>query len=128
MQAYRRQRELAFCAPAKLEFVEHLLHRHRADRTLLFTQDNATAYKVSRRFLIPAITHQTKVRERSEILARLGDGSYGAVVTYNVVSRQGRRRGRERAHRELRSVVGTRAPDRAIRSLRRVRARQPAQP
>jgi superfamily II DNA or RNA helicase len=86
MQAYRRQRELAFCAPAKLDFVEHLLSRHRADRTILFTQDNATCYAVSRRFLIPAITHQTKVRERSEILARFADGSYGAVVTSKVLN------------------------------------------
>lgn len=86
MQAYRRQRELAFCASAKLDYIEHLLHLHRHDRTLLFTQDNATCYAVSRRFLVPAITHQTKVRERSEILARLGDGSYGAVVTSKVLN------------------------------------------
>jgi superfamily II DNA or RNA helicase len=86
MQAYRRQRELAFAAPAKLDLVGRLLHRHRGDRTLLFTQDNATVYAVSRRFLVPAITHQTKVRERSEILARLADGRYGAVVTSRVLN------------------------------------------
>ena len=86
MQAYRRQRELALCAPAKLDFVEHLLARHRSDRTLLFTQDNATCYQVSRRFLVPAITHQTKVRERSELLERFGDGRYGALVTSKVLN------------------------------------------
>jgi len=86
MQAYRRQRELAFCAPAKLDYVQHLLDRHREGRAILFTQDNATCYAVSRRFLVPAITHQTKVRERSEILARLADGSYGAVVTSKVLN------------------------------------------
>jgi superfamily II DNA or RNA helicase len=86
MQAYRRQRELSFCAPAKLDYVAHLLDRHRGDRTILFTQDNATCYAVSRRFLIPAITHQTKVRERSEILARFSEGSYGAVVTSKVLN------------------------------------------
>ncbi|HEX2568549.1 MAG TPA: DEAD/DEAH box helicase family protein [Polyangia bacterium] len=86
MQAYRRQRELAFCAPAKLDYVEYLLHRHRQDRALLFTQDNATCYAVSRRFLIPAITHQTKVRERSELLAGLGSGRYGALVTSKVLN------------------------------------------
>jgi len=86
MQAYRRQRELAFCAPAKLDYVAHLLERHRGGRAILFTQDNATCYAVSRRFLIPAITHQTKVRERSEILGRLSDGSYGAVVTSKVLN------------------------------------------
>jgi superfamily II DNA or RNA helicase len=63
-----------------------LLGRHRADRALLFTQDNATCYAVSRRFLIPAITHQTKIRERSEILERFGEGSYGAVVTSKVLN------------------------------------------
>ena len=86
MTAYQRQRELSFCASGKLDFVEHLLHQHRRDRTLLFTQDNATAYAVSRRFLVPAITHQTRVRERSEILSRLADGSYGAVVTSKVLN------------------------------------------
>jgi superfamily II DNA or RNA helicase len=86
MQAYRRQRELAFSAPAKLEYVDHLLFRHRGDRAILFTQDNATAYRVSRRFLIPVITHQTKVRERSQILAGLADGAYRAVVTSRVLN------------------------------------------
>jgi superfamily II DNA or RNA helicase len=86
MAAYRRQRELAFAAPAKLDYVGLLLDRHRDERTLLFTQDNATAYTLARRFLIPIITHETKVRERSEILAGLADGSYGAVVTSKVLN------------------------------------------
>jgi superfamily II DNA or RNA helicase len=86
MQAYRRQREIAFAAPAKLDYLELLLDRHRADRVLLFTQDNATAYQIARRFLVPVITHETKVRERSEILAGLADGGYGAVVTSKVLN------------------------------------------
>jgi superfamily II DNA or RNA helicase len=86
MQAYRRQREIAFAAPAKLDYVSLLLDRHRADRVLLFTQDNATAYEVSRRFLVPVITHESKVKERSEILAGLADGAYGAVVTSKVLN------------------------------------------
>jgi superfamily II DNA or RNA helicase len=86
MAAYRRQRELAFAAPAKLDYVEHLLHEHRHDRSIVFTQDNATAYGISRRLLIPAITHQTKVTERSEILARLHAGEYTAVVTSKVLN------------------------------------------
>jgi superfamily II DNA or RNA helicase len=90
MQAYRRQREIAFAAPAKLDYLALLLDRHREDRVLLFTQDNATAYQVSRRFLVPVITHETKVRERSDILAGLalgsGAGGYGAVVTSKVLN------------------------------------------
>ena len=46
----------------KLEYVEQLLSRITATTdALVFTQDNATAYGISRRFLVPAITHQTKV-------------------------------------------------------------------
>ncbi|HEV8248128.1 MAG TPA: DEAD/DEAH box helicase family protein [Polyangiaceae bacterium] len=86
MQAYRRQRELAFAAEAKLEYVERLLDLHRAERTLIFTQDNATAYEVSRRFLIPIITHQTKVRERSQILERFRAGQYSAIATSKVLN------------------------------------------
>jgi len=86
MKAYRRQRELAFAASAKLDLVGRLLHRHRHDRAILFTGDNRTAYALSRRFLIPAITHQTKVKERSEILRGLSDGTYAAVVTSRVLN------------------------------------------
>src|SRR5262249_47195036 len=67
--AYRRQRGLALAAPGKLAFLARLLHQHRGDRTIVFTEDNATVYAISRRFLLPAITHQTKAKERSRSLA-----------------------------------------------------------
>lgn len=86
MAAYRRQRELAFSASGKLEYTEHLLHVHRRDRVLLFTQDNATAYGLSRRFLVPVITHQTKVKERTEILTGLREGRYGVIATSRVLN------------------------------------------
>lgn len=86
MRAYRRQRELALASSAKLEYLEHLLSEHRQQRSLVFTQDNATAYTVARRFLIPIITHQTKVKERSEILERFSAGVYRAVVTSKVLN------------------------------------------
>jgi superfamily II DNA or RNA helicase len=86
LRAYRRQRELSFAAPAKLAYVAHLLHEHRRGRAIVFTQDNATAYRISELLLIPAITHQTKVSERSEILARLDQGTYHAVVTSKVLN------------------------------------------
>lgn len=86
MASYRRQRELAFTAPAKIKWLEHLLSVHSRDRAIVFSQDNATAYAVSRRFLLPCITHQTKVKERSAILRGLSDGTYGAVVTSRVLN------------------------------------------
>ncbi len=84
--AYRRQRGLALAAPGKIAFLARLLHQHRADRTIVFTEDNATVYAISRRFLVPAITHQTKVKERSLILAAFNAGELGAVVTSKVLN------------------------------------------
>jgi superfamily II DNA or RNA helicase len=86
MAAYRRQRDLAFAPAAKLDYLEYLLFEHRSDRALLFTQDNATAYAIGRRFLVPVLTHQTKVRERSAILAGLAEGTYRAVATSKVLN------------------------------------------
>lgn len=86
MKAYRRQRELAFAATAKLAYLEHLFSVHKSDRALVFTQDNATAHLVSRTFLVPVITHQTKVTERSAILAGFAAGTYSAVVTSKVLN------------------------------------------
>lgn len=86
MKAYLRQKKLAFAAPSKIDYVDQLLHRHRCDRTLLFTQNNTTAYEVSQRFLIPVITHQTKPSERSEILSGFAEGKYLAIVTSKVLN------------------------------------------
>lgn len=86
LSAYRRQRDLAFTAPAKLAYLERLLHEHRQDRVLVFTQDNATCYKVARTFLVPAITHHTKVKERSHLLAAFATGHYGVLVTSKVLN------------------------------------------
>ncbi len=86
MAAYRKQRSLALAATGKLEYLQHLLQLHRQDRMIVFTQDNATAYGVSRRFLIPIITHQTKIKERSEILKGFDAGRYRALVTSKVLN------------------------------------------
>jgi len=86
MQAYRRQRSLAFASEAKLDYAEFLLQEHRHDRVLFFTQENATAYELSTRLLIPALTHHTKVSERSEILEGFCGERYGAIATSKVLN------------------------------------------
>jgi len=84
--AYRKQRQLALAASGKLQELERILHAHRRDRTIVFTEDNATVYEIARRFLLPAITHQTKVKERSWILQALNAGELTAVVTSKVLN------------------------------------------
>ena len=85
-QAYREQRRLSLAAPAKLEVLQGLLDRHRGDRVLIFTHDNATVYQIARRFLVPAITHQTKAKERRQILECFQSGDYPVVVTSRVLN------------------------------------------
>ena len=85
-QAYREQRRLSLAAPAKLDVLQGLLDRHRRDRILIFTHDNATVYQIARRFLVPAITHQTKAKERRHILESFQSGDYPVVVTSRVLN------------------------------------------
>jgi superfamily II DNA or RNA helicase len=84
--AYRRQKTMALAAPGKIAHLARLLHQHRGDRTIVFTEDNATVYAISRRFLLPAITHQTKIKERARILAAFNAGELTAVVTSKVLN------------------------------------------
>lgn len=84
--AYRRQKTISQASGAKLRMLETLLERHRHDRALIFTSDNDTVYRISRRFLVPAITHQTKVKERHETLQKFNAGDYPFLVTSRVLN------------------------------------------
>jgi len=86
LDAYYEQRRLAFSAQAKFDVCAKLLNRHRGQRVLIFTNDNATAYEVSRRLLLPIITHQTLVSERRKILSRFHDGTWPFLVTSRVLN------------------------------------------
>ncbi len=86
MEGFRRSRTLAFGAEAKLAFCGQLLADHPNDKAIFFTQDNHTARRISQQFLVPLITHETKVAERMAILKGLTDGTYAAVVTSKVLN------------------------------------------
>jgi superfamily II DNA or RNA helicase len=84
--AYREQRTLALAAPAKLNLLARLLDRHGGDRVIIFTHDNATVHTIARQFLVPVITHQTKTKERREVLLRFNQGTYPIVATSKVLN------------------------------------------
>lgn len=86
MRAYRTQKAIERGASAKFATLETLLQRHSGERALIFTGDNATVYQVARRYLIPAITSQTKIKERADILAKFHSGEYTVVVTCQVLN------------------------------------------
>jgi superfamily II DNA or RNA helicase len=86
MLAHRAARQIAFGTQAKLLTLAGLLEQHYQDRVLVFTDDNAMVYRISQAFLIPAITHQSKVKERHEILQNFREGTYPRVVTSRVLN------------------------------------------
>ena len=76
-----------------------LLDRHNGDRVLIFTHDNATVYKIARQFLVPVITHQTKTKERREILLQFNAGDVPDRRDLAGPERRGERpRGQRRDH------------------------------
>ena len=86
MLAYRRHRKIALGTISKLRVLEDILKTHPRDHVLIFTNDNETVYEISRSFLIPAITHQTRTRERREILQDFNAGVCLALVTSKVLN------------------------------------------
>jgi superfamily II DNA or RNA helicase len=86
LQAWHAMRGIIAGAGAKLAMLEKLFRRHAADQAIVFAATNEMAYKISQLFLIPAITHHTKVRERRSIFKRFECGEYKAVVTSRVLN------------------------------------------
>lgn len=85
-QAWQRSRRLMHGAEAKLRVTADLLRRHADRRVLIFTNDNATVYEISRRLLVPAITHQTDLRERQALLAGFSTGELPVLATSRVLN------------------------------------------
>ncbi|HEY9827486.1 MAG TPA: DEAD/DEAH box helicase family protein [Stenomitos sp.] len=86
MLAHREARAIAFGTEGKLRVLADLLAQHYPDQTLIFTDDNATVYRISQDFLIPAITHQTPVKERHDILSKFRSGEYPTLVASRVLN------------------------------------------
>lgn len=86
MLAHRDAKAIALGTEGKLRVLEELLARHPQQRVLIFTNDNAAVYRISETFLIPAITHQTAVKERHAILQRFRDGTYPTLVVSHVLN------------------------------------------
>ena len=86
MLAYRESKRIALGTDAKLRVLADLLARHKNDRTLIFTAENEMVYRISEQFLIPAITHQTGIKERREWLEAFNHGNVLALATSKVLN------------------------------------------
>jgi superfamily II DNA or RNA helicase len=86
MKAYRESKRIALGTNAKMRVLQDLLVRHRQDKVLIFTHENQMVYQISQDFLIPAITHETNVKERKFWLDALNKGDVLALATSKVLN------------------------------------------
>lgn len=86
MKAYRNQKKIALGTESKLRVLQDLLVRHKHDRVLVFTAENEMVYQISQDYLIPAITHETNVKERKFWLDAFNKGDVLALCTSKVLN------------------------------------------
>ncbi len=83
--SWNEARKIAINSKAKLRVLQDLLESHREDKVIIFTEYNEMAEEISKRFLIPLITHRTSRREREKILNAFKIGAVTKVVTSKVL-------------------------------------------
>ena len=83
--ARNRALDVAFNSEAKLDRLEEILRSNPDERILIFTQHNDLVFKISRRFLVPFITHTTAKEERYDVLKSFRQGEYRAIATSKVL-------------------------------------------
>ncbi|MBX7172710.1 MAG: DEAD/DEAH box helicase family protein [Pyrinomonadaceae bacterium] len=86
MKAYRNYKKIALGTEAKLHVLQDLLIRHRHDKVLIFTAENEMVYRISNDYLVPAITHETNVKERKFWLDAFNNGDVLALATSKVLN------------------------------------------
>ncbi|RZN63372.1 MAG: DEAD/DEAH box helicase [Methanonatronarchaeia archaeon] len=85
VRAKNKARQVAYSSEAKVRELGRLLDKHRDDRIIIFTRYNEMVHRISKRFFIPAITHETGKSERESILNRFREGRYNAIISSKVL-------------------------------------------
>jgi superfamily II DNA or RNA helicase len=83
--ARNRAVDIALNSQSKIDTLAKLLKTYGEEKTLIFTRHNSLVYRISSRFLIPAITHRTPKEERRSILNEFRHGEYRVIVTSQVL-------------------------------------------
>ncbi len=83
--ARNRASDIALNSKSKIDALRGILESNPGEKTIIFTQHNRLVYRLSRLFLIPAITHSTPKDERAEVLDRFRSGVYRVIVTSKVL-------------------------------------------
>ena len=85
-EAFLEQREIARGGKEKIAILRRIFREHRGERVIIFTADNATAYTIGRKYMLPVLTHHTKSSERKEFLELFRQGRYPVLVTSQVLN------------------------------------------
>ena len=85
LMAWRKAREIAFSARIKVDAVRYVLSQNRGKKTLIFAEDTATAYLISKEFLVPCITYLTPGQERKEYFEMFRSGEISVLATSRVL-------------------------------------------
>ena len=83
--AWRASREVVAYPDDKRRVVGELLAKHAAQRVLVFTGDNRTAYAIARELLVYPITHEIGRKERARALDRFNTGESNVLVSAQVL-------------------------------------------
>ncbi len=86
LTAYQTQRRLALASGSKLQALEEIFSRHRAEKLVFFAHNNRMVYDISERFLVPVITHETPTPERRRLLGGLAEGRWTVLGTSRVLN------------------------------------------
>ncbi len=84
--ARHRIMRLLAAAEGKFKVMDDLLREHSGEQALVFTDNNAVAYEISRRHLFPVITHETSAAERKHILDGFQANHYKVIATSRVLN------------------------------------------
>lgn len=85
-KAYLEARRIAHGGERKIEVVKDIVAREWGRRTIVFTNDNATAWRISEALLVPCITHHTDVAERRRWLDAFTAGEITVLATSRVLN------------------------------------------
>jgi len=85
LASWRAYRSLIAYPAGKRSALTELLARHRGERTLVFTSDNATTYAIARELLVTPITHEITRTERARALERFRSGEISVLVSSQVL-------------------------------------------
>jgi len=85
LAAWRASRAVLAYPTGKRAALRELLARHRDDRVLVFTADNATAYAIARELLVVPITADIRRAERATMLERFRAGDAPVLVSSQVL-------------------------------------------